>query len=57
MCAQGVMGHELLGNPFRQRGVQTALYIDRRKFLVFALVVCLEFRAFHAERGLFGIRL
>ena len=57
MRAQRVMGHQLLGNLFRERGIQTAVHIDRRKFLVLGLVVCLDLRAFHAERGLFGIRL
>jgi hypothetical protein len=57
MRAQRVMGHQLLGNLFRERGIQTALHIDCSKFLVLGLVVCLDLRAFHAKRGLFGIRL
>ena len=57
MRAQRVMGHELLGDLFRERGIEATANIDRCQFPAFAYVVCFEFRAFQVERGLFGICL
>ena len=39
MCAYRVMGHELIRDPFRERRIEAALNVDRREFLVLALVV------------------
>ena len=57
MRAQGVMGHQLVGNLFGERGIEPASHVDRRQFLVLALVVRLQFRAFQLEVGLLGVRL
>jgi hypothetical protein len=57
MRPQRVMGHQLLGNLFRERSFQPASDVDCHQFLVLALVVCLEFRALNGEVGLFGVCL
>ena len=57
MCAYCVMGHQLLGDLFREHRFQPASDVDCRQFLVLALVVCLEFRALNGEFGLFGVCL
>jgi hypothetical protein len=57
MGAYGVMGHELVGDLFRERGIEAATNIDRHQFLMLALVICSEFRALALEVGLFGVRL
>jgi hypothetical protein len=44
MCADRVVGHQLLGDLFCECRVESASDIDRRQFFVFALVVCFEFR-------------
>ena len=51
------MGHQLLGDLFRERRIESASDVDCHQFLVLALVVCFEFRAFQLEFGLFGIGL
>ena len=51
------MRHQLLGNLFRERTIEPALHIDCLEFFVLALIVCLEFRAFKLEVGLFGVGL
>jgi hypothetical protein len=57
MCAYCVMGHQLLGDLFRERRFQPASDVDCHQFLVLALVVCFEFRALNGEVGLFGVCL
>jgi hypothetical protein len=57
MRAQGVMSHQLLGNQFGERGAEAARDVDLRRFPVLACVVCLQFRAFQLEVGLFGVFL
>ena len=51
------MGHQLLGNLFRECRIEPASDVDRHQFLVLALVVCFEFRALKREVGLFGVCL
>jgi hypothetical protein len=51
------MGHQLLGNLFGELGIEPATNLDRHQFLVLALVVCIQFRAFQLEVGLFGVCL
>jgi hypothetical protein len=51
------MGHQLVGDLFRERRTQPARDVDGRQFLVLGLVLCLEFRTLTRELGLFGIRL
>ena len=57
MRAYCVMGHELVGDLFRERWIEAATNLDRRQFLVLALVVCFELRALTLEFGLFGVCL
>ena len=57
MRAERVVRHELFGNLPCEHGFDAAADVDCGQFPVLALVVCLEFRAFQVERGLFGIRL
>ena len=51
------MGHQLCGNLFRERGIEPPSDVARHQFLVLALVVCLQFRTFKLEVGLFGVCL
>jgi hypothetical protein len=51
------MGHQLVGNLFRERRIETASDVDCRQFLVLTLVVRFEFRAFKVEFSLFGVCL
>jgi hypothetical protein len=57
MCAYRVMGHELVSDLFRERGIEAATNIDRRQLLLLALAVYFEFRALALKVGLFGICL
>ena len=57
MRAYGVMGHELVGDLFRERGIEATTNVDCHQFLMLALVVCSEFRALTREVGLFGVCL
>jgi hypothetical protein len=52
-----VVGHELVGDLFRERRIEAATNVDRSQFLVLALVIGFEFRALTLEFGLFGVRL
>ena len=49
MRAYRVMGHQLLGDLFRERRIEPASDIDCHQFLLLALVVCFEFRALQAR--------
>jgi hypothetical protein len=51
------MGHELLGDLFRERRIESATDVDLHQFLVLALVVCFEFCALTLKFGLFGVCL
>ena len=51
------MCHQLLRNLFRERRIKPTFDVDRLKFLVLTLVVCLELRALEFEVGLLGVRL
>jgi hypothetical protein len=51
------MGHELVGDLFRERRIKAPTNVDCRQFLMLALVVCSEFRALTREVGLFGVCL
>ena len=55
MRTDGVMGHELLGDLFRERGIEAAADVDCRWFLMLTLVVCSNFRALTPEVSLFGV--
>ena len=57
MRAQGVVGHQLLGDLFRERRIKPASDVDRRQFLVLALVVSFEFLSLKLEVGLFRVCL
>jgi hypothetical protein len=57
MRAYGVMCHELVGDLFRERGIEATTNVDCHQFLMLALVVCSEFRALTREVGLFGVCL
>ena len=57
MRAYGVMGHELVGDLFRERGIEAATNVDCHQFLTLPPVVCSEFRALAREGSLFGICL
>ena len=57
MRAYGVMGHELVGNLFCERGIEATTNVDCHQFLMLPSVVCSEFRALAREVSLFGIRL
>ena len=57
MRAYGVMGHELVSDLFRERGVEAATNVDCHQFLMLALVVCSEFHALTREVGLLGVCL
>jgi hypothetical protein len=51
------MGHQLPSHLFRKPRIKPTSNIDGRQFLVFAPVVCFEFRALKLEFGLFGVGL
>jgi hypothetical protein len=53
--AYGVMGHELLGDLFRERGIEAAANVNCHQFLMLARIVCLEFRALTREVGPFCV--
>jgi hypothetical protein len=55
--AQGVVGHQLLGNLFGELGIEPPSDVDRRQFPVLARVIGLQFPAFQLEIGLFGVCL
>jgi hypothetical protein len=57
IAAYGVMGHELVGDLFRERRIKAPTNVDCRQFLLLALVVWSEFRALTREVGLFGVCL
>ena len=57
MRAYGVMGHELVGNLFCERGIEATTNVDCHQFPMLPPVVCSELRALAREVGLFGICL
>ena len=57
MRADCVMGHEFFGDLFRQRRIEPSSNVDRTQFLMFSLVVSLEYRALTIEFSLFGVCL
>src|ERR1700687_4405450 len=57
MRAYRVMQHQLVGDLFRERRIESTSDVDRRQFLVLALVVCFVFGALNFEFGLFGVCL
>jgi hypothetical protein len=57
MCAYRVMGHELVGDLFCERGIEAATNVDCPQFLMLALVVCSEFHALTRQVSLFGVCL
>jgi hypothetical protein len=57
MRAYRVMDHQLVGDLFRERRIESASDVDCHQFLVFALVVCFLFGALKFEFGLFSVRL
>ena len=46
------MGHQLLGDLFRERRLKPTSDVDGGQFLVFAPVVCFELRALELQFGL-----
>jgi len=57
MGTQGIMGHQLFGDLFRQFGIQTAPPVYGRQFAGFANMVFVEFGQFLGQCGLFSIGL
>ncbi len=57
MSAEGIVRHELLGDLFGERGVESAGDIDVGQFAMLAGVIGGEFGAFHFEFSLFGVGL
>src|ERR1035441_3728222 len=57
MRAQRVVRHQLLGNLFRERRIEPAGDVDCRQLLVFAFIVCFEFRALKIQFSMFGVCL
>jgi hypothetical protein len=57
MRAYRVMGHELVGDLFRERGIEAATNVDCHQFFMLALDVCSEFCALAREVGLFSVCL
>ena len=57
MRAWRVMGHQLLGDLFRERTIEPASDVNRSQLLMLTLVVCFEFRALKIEVGLFSVCL
>jgi len=51
------MCHQLLGDLSRERRIESPSDVELGQFLVFAPIVCSEFRALKLEVGLFGVRL
>jgi len=51
------MGHQLVRDLFRERGIQTTADVDCREFLVLTLIVSLEFLAFKIEVGRLNVGL
>jgi hypothetical protein len=47
----------LFGNLFGELGIEPARDVNRYEFLALARIVCLQFRAFKLEVGLFGVLL
>ena len=57
MRAQRVMGHQLLSDLFRERRIEPASDVDRRQFLVLALVIGFKFLALALKVSVFDICL
>jgi hypothetical protein len=58
MRAYRVVGHELVCDLFRSRGVEAASNVNHRQFLAFALVVCSDMSSTLTRKvGLFGVCL
>ncbi len=57
MRTQFVLGHQFLGYLFGKRCIKPAGHINRRQFLVFALVVCLELRTLTGQFSFFRVCL
>ena len=51
------MGHELLGDLFRERRLEAAPNVNGHQFLVLTLSICMQFQALTREFGLFGVGL
>jgi hypothetical protein len=49
------MGHQLLGDLFRERRIKSSSDIDCRQLLLLARFVGFEFRSFKLEFGLFRV--
>jgi hypothetical protein len=57
MRAYCIMDHQLLGNLFRERRIESASDVNCHQFAVLAHVVCFEFRALTLEIRLLGVSL
>ena len=57
MSAERVMGHQLLGDLFREHRVEPASDVDCRQLRALALVICLESRALEFEFRILGVSL
>ena len=57
MRAYGIMGHELVGDLFCERGIGAATNINCRQFLLLPRIVRSEFHALTCKVGLLGICL
>jgi hypothetical protein len=57
MRAEGVTSHELVGDLFREGGIEAAIDVDRRQLPMLALVVRSEFPPLARQIGVFGVRL
>jgi hypothetical protein len=55
--ADGVTGHELVSNLFRELGVKAAPNVDLCQFFMLALVVRAELGDFAFNVGMFGVCL
>jgi hypothetical protein len=54
---QRVAGHELCCDLLRQRGIQTAIHVDRRQLLAFVRVVSGQFPSLALHVRAFGVGL
>src|ERR1035438_3585086 len=57
MRSQRIVGHQLLGNLFRERGIESSVGVNSRQLLVLSPAICFEFGAFELEVSLFGVGL
>lgn len=48
------MGHELVGDRLRERGIETAVDVYCRQLLVYAFFVYSKLRSFEREVGMLG---